>query len=405
MAQTLGGAAGEAGSQAPGGGEEAVVSGGRGGDSAGGVADAGAPSSIVSGGGNGGNGGSGGDAGGRATGSFFLGADISSSQETNLTYRDVDGTELPLLQVLRNHGFNYIRLKTFVDPSAPHGYASSENGCPGLAESFGDKAHVIALGKQVKDAGMGLMLDFHYSDTWADPGKQIIPKAWRGAANIVELAALMKAYTSDVITSAIAAGARPDIAQIGNEITPGILMHLPGPKTDCWGNSPVAAPFGGSASNWENLASLLKAGIEGVREVDPTIKIMLHIENTNVLSSVRGWVDNARSHGVSFDILGLSCYTAFQGQPAVWQNTFNDLASRYPDLSFTIAEYNPERTRANQVVLSLPAARGLGTFFWEPTKSGVWGGSLFSIDNVEGTAQANAIDFAEFDAMKNWLPL
>lgn len=329
---------------------------------------------------------------------FILGADISSVQESNATFRDTDGQTKGILPLLKNHGFNFIRLKTFVDPMAPYGYASSANGCVGLQEAFGDRDHVVAFGTQIKAAGLGFLLDFHYSDVWADPGNQIVPQRWRSASSIAQLAALLKAYTKDVITTAVQAGARPDMVQIGNEITPGMLMHLPGPNTDCWGNNPVPAPVGGSASNWDNLATLLTAGIEAVREVDARIQILLHLENTDDLAGVRRWVDSARSRNVDFDILGLSCYTEFQGQPSVWQETFDDLAGRYPDLQLIVAEYNLERTQANRMIKNLPAGRGLGTFFWEPTRSGEWGPSIFSFQGNLGIA--NPQDFAEYDALR-----
>ncbi|HEU5076270.1 MAG TPA: glycosyl hydrolase 53 family protein [Polyangiaceae bacterium] len=326
-----------------------------------------------------------------------MGADISSVQEANASFVDTDGVTKSIFDLLKNHGFNYIRIKTFVDPSAPYGYASSANGCAGLSESYGDKAHVVEFGQQVKAAGMGFLLDFHYSDVWADPGNQIIPEAWRGASSIGELADYVREYTADVLSTAVAAGARPDMVQIGNEITPGMLMHVPGESTDCWGNNPAAAPIGGSTSNWDDLATLLDAGIAGVREVDPTIRIMLHVENTDDLDGVEWWVGNALDRGVEFDVLGLSCYTEFQGEPSVWENTFTALASEYPDLQFGIAEYNPSRTEANMIMKNLPDGRGLGTFFWEPTRSGEWGSAMFSWDGL--TATANPTDFAEYDAM------
>ncbi len=340
----------------------------------------------------------GGSSGGNTTVPFILGADISNTQQSSARYRDTDGQEKSIFDLLKAHGFNYIRLKTFVDPLAPYGYASNANGCAGLSEAFGDKAHVIAYGKQVKDAGMGFLLDFHYSDNWADPGNQIIPDPWRDAADIDALATLVKDYTKDVISSAIAAGARPDMVQIGNEITPGMLVHLPGPNTDCWGNNVVSAPFGGSSSdsNWDRLAQLLGAGIAGVREVDPAIEIVLHIENHGAAD---WWVGEAVRRNVDFDILGLSCYVAFQGQPSVWQATFEQLASdsAYDHLDFIIAEYNPERTQANLVMKNLPDGRGRGTFFWEPTGSGEWGEAMFTWSG--GVAVANAADFAEYDAL------
>jgi arabinogalactan endo-1,4-beta-galactosidase len=102
-------------------------------------------------------------------------------------------------------------------------------------------------------------------------------------------------------------------------------------------------------------------------------------------------------------VLGLSCYTEYQGPPSVWRDTFEALAAEFPELSFVVAEYNPERTQANQIMRDLPDGRGLGTFFWEPTQSGAWGESLFT--NMGGTLRANSDDFAEFDAIRDELGL
>lgn len=331
---------------------------------------------------------------------FIIGADISGVEEkVGTTYVDTDGGTKAIFEILKNHGFNYIRLRTFVDPSAPYGYSSQANGCDGKSESYGDQAHVIAQGKKVKAAEMGFLLDFHYSDVWADPGNQIVPDAWRSITTIQGLADQVKSYTKQYIEAAVLAGARPDMVQIGNEISPGMLMHQPSGNTDCWGNNPTAHTPSGSTQNWDNLALLLKAGIAGVREVDPSIQIMLHTENTADVAAVRWWVDNASDRGVDFDILGLSAYTAFQGPPATWRNTFETIASEHPELSFVIAEYNPERTAANQIMLDLPNGRGRGTFFWEPTEGGEWGDAMFSWQG--NSLVANSKDFAEFDQIRS----
>src|SRR6188768_381669 len=388
-----GGTPGSGGGAASGG-QDHVGAGGA--SSAGGRTGAGG-SAVSSGGSGPSAGGSSAGTGGAFDPGFILGADVSSAQESSATYVDTDGQTKPLLDVLKNHGFNYIRLRTFVDPGAPYGYASSENGCSGKSEDYGDQAHVIAFAQQIKAAGLGFLLDFHYSDVWADPGNQIIPEAWRDAPDIDALAALVSDYTKQVLTAAVAAGARPDMVQVGNEITPGMLAHIPGPNTDCWGNNPSSAPVGGSAANWNQLATLLKAGIAAVREVDPSIQVMLHIENTDDLNGVRSWVQNATSRGVEFDVLGLSCYTAFQGQPSVWENTFSQMAAEYPELKFAIAEYNAARTEANTLMKELPNGRGLGTFFWEPTLSGEWGDALFTWQGNQQIAIAE--DFAEFDEL------
>jgi arabinogalactan endo-1,4-beta-galactosidase len=199
----------------------------------------------------------------------------------------------------------------------------------------------------------------------------------------------------------VAGGARPDIVQLGNEITPGLLIHVPAaaPNADEWGNmKKLTNSVNGSTSSFNNVATLLKAGVDGVKAVDPTIKIMLHLENTTSYPAVRDWVSAVRSRGVHLDVLGLSCYTSFQGQPSVWKNTFEQLTQNLDNLSFVIAEYNPARTEANRIMADLPNGRGLGTFFWEPTQSGTWGAALF--DRNGGALEANAAAFAEFDALK-----
>lgn len=331
---------------------------------------------------------------------FILGADISSVDEAidrGSQFADVDGTSMTIFGVLKRHGFNFIRLRAFVDPGAKYGYAYGTGGSCIKTETYCDTDHTVAFAKQAKNEGLGLLLDLHYSDTWCDPGNQIIPEAWRNAANIGELAAQVKAYTRDIVSKLSDAGALPEIVQIGNETTPGMLIHIPTSNTDCWGNNVSAAPLGGSTSNWANLGTLLKAGIEGAKSVSSSIRTMVHIENTESASGVVDWIRKAKGQGVTMDIVGLSCYVAFQGEPSVWKNTFSTLATTFSDLSFVIAEYNPERTQANQIMHDLPNGRGLGTFLWEPTQGGEWGSSLFTWSGK--TAQANAVDFQEFDSI------
>jgi arabinogalactan endo-1,4-beta-galactosidase len=354
-----------------------------------------------------GNGGTGGT--GTVDPTFMFGVDISSVQEAvdnGAVYVDTDGVQKPLLTLLKNHGFNTVRLRAFVSPGAPYGYAAgSPGGGCNKDENYCDTAHTVEFAQQIKAAGMAFLLDLHYSDTWADPGKQIIPQPWRSAGSISGRATLLKNYTKDIVGQLIAAGARPDMVQVGNEITPGMLIHVPDADTDCWGGGSATTSPNGVASNgnWNNLATLLKAGTEGVRETDSSIKVMLHIENTDDVNGAVWWVDSALDRGVDFDVLGLSCYTAYQGQPSVWQNTFTTLATQFPNLEFVIAEYNPERTQANNIIKNLPNGRGIGTFFWEPTQSGTWGQSMFTFSM--GANRAKAADFAEIDQIANNLGL
>ncbi len=293
---------------------------------------------------------------------FIVGADISSvpaSEARGIKFSD-NGVQKDILQILKDHGFNYIRLRLFVEPTNPGGYSS--RGYCGLPQT-------IAMAKRVKEAGMGLLLDFHYSDTWADPGKQTKPLAWRDMP-LDQLIKTMHDYTKDAIAQLKAAGGEPDMVQIGNEITPGMLLNtLPG-RRGGGGPQRVSTQPEGSARDWAVLSSLLKAGIQGVKDVDPRILIVLHIDKGGDNAASRWWVDAALAHGVSFDILGESCYTRFQGPPAGWKANFDDLAVRYPKLSFMIAEVGYETLEANEIMHNLPNHRGLGTFIWEPTLGG-----------------------------------
>lgn len=338
------------------------------------------------------------DAGGSASTasnpSYILGADITWTQEDEAldgaTYYDDDGTQKPILQLLADHGFNYVRLRTFVNPTEPAPNPAGGIFAPYSTQGYGDLAFTIAFGQEIKAAGMGFLLDFHYSDYWADPGKQIKPSAWVND-DLDQMTADLESYTENAISMLVAAGARPDMVQIGNEITPGMEL------------SPDAAI--GPTSNWPQLAQLLKAGIAGVHAVDPTIKIVLHIDRGGDTPTSESWLSEAIANGVAFDVFGESCYVAYQGAPSDWQSTFEALAAKYPNLKFIMAEYNGdandagEITTANDIVFGLPNHQGLGTFFWEPTHSGAWGPGLFTVSGSKYSTVPAGID--QFDQMKS----
>ena len=333
-------------------------------------------------------------------GEYILGADVSSHAEQvdqGIVYVDTDGERKDLLALLKNHGFNYIRLRTFVEPLNDYGYASDDS-CPGKAEAYNDRDHVVELAIKVKAAGMGLFLDFHYSDTWADPNKQVIPQAWRGAATLDELAALVGDYTTDVLQALVAAGAAPDMVQVGNEITPGMLIHVPTAETDCYGNGsvPHTGP-NGSAADWNNLATLLSAGIEATRAVLPDARIMLHTENTADYDAVVAWFGKALELGLEFDIIGLSAYSHWHGPADQWRPNITNLAAAFPGLEFSIVEYSDQKQLPNDIMRELPDGRGIGTFIWEPTLSGPWGEPLFDREAKVLTAKPEA--FSVYDGI------
>ncbi len=325
----------------------------------------------------------------------------SEQLDQNSTYIDTDGRTKDLLQLFKSHGINYIRLRTFVDPWAQYGYASN-SACPGKTKPFNGKEDIVRMAQKVKAAGMGLLLDFHYSDTWADPGKQVIPESWRDAGTIDELANEVALYTRDVLEALQAVDALPDMIQLGNEITPGMLIHTPTANTDCWGNNGVVSPGPtGQANdnNWVNLARLLSAGLRVVNEMAPEIETILHIENTENSEGVEWWVNSALDNGIKFDVLALSAYVEFQGPASNWRSLLNRYANNWPDLKFVIVEYNQETRLLNDIVREMPDRRGLGTFFWEPTESGFWGDAIFTRDR--NTFQAIPEAFDEFDAIVN----
>ena len=342
---------------------------------------------------------------------FYIGADISTVQEyerNKTKFYDVDGTEKDIFTLLKDHGFNAIRLKTFVDPKAQYGYAAS--GCGHEAEAYADKDHIVAYAQKIKAAGMAFLLDIHYSDNWADPGKQIIPNRWRKVNSSDALADSVYAYTLDLMNALKKVNSLPAMVQVGNETTPGILIHVPNSKTDCWGNGVDKASTSingdmGTASGKANAAKYFKAGIKAVKEVSPSTKTVLHIERIRQSNTVTWWMqeifDNQK---VPADVMGFSAYTAYGDKsPDDWKSLFQTVTSKYSKLEFIVAEYNGgdsdnhynydgSRKRTNEMVKGMD--RWIGTFFWEPTLSGAWGPALF--DWKGNDLYANSKAFEEF---------
>ena len=284
--------------------------------------------------------------GGGGMPSYYLGADISwvPEEEASGKHYSDGGVQKDIFQILKDHKINFIRLRIFNNPTASGGYSS---------QGFCDLAHVKAMALRAKNAGMKFLLDFHYSDNWADPGKQNKPAAWKNMTFAQETQALHD-YTLDVVTQLKNQGTMPDMVQVGNEITNGML----------W-------PDGGSSSgaNYDNLATLVKAGIAAVKEVDPSILVMEHIDRGGDNAGARAWLDAMFARGVTFDIIGLSYYPQYQGTLAQLTSNVNDLASRYGK-PIVAAEYSQSKREVNDAIHALPNGLGKGTFIWEPTSYG-----------------------------------
>jgi len=297
---------------------------------------------------------------------YAIGADVSflaSAEQQGIVFQE-NGQPRDVLETLRAHRYNWVRLRVFVDP------ASNADKLPN------DLAYTIALAKRAKARGFHLLLDLHYSDTWADPEKQFTPAAWSKLKH-KQLAAQVFSYTRDTIAAFAQAGVMPEMVQVGNEITHGML----------W-------PDGKLPDNWDNFADLLKAGEAGVeagRGAQPRPRIMIHIERSGDYDAAVWFFDNLIAHHVSFDVMGLSYYPMWHGNTTKLRGNLHDLALRYRrpiivvetaynwtpgDFIGKKAEFteSPEGQKTflqtvDAAVRAIPNGLGQGVFWWEPAVS------------------------------------
>lgn len=270
----------------------------------------------------------------------MIGADISFLPQ--LEYQGMkfydNGEENDAIEILKNHGFNTIRLRIFVNPENENGYAPDQGFC-GLDST-------LMMARRVKEAGLNLLLDFHYSDTWADPQKQFKPEAWEDVP-FEKLTMTLKDYTKSVLLQLKEQGTMPDMVQVGNEINHGIV----------WPE--------GHISNLDSLAELLKAGVQGVREVDTSIIVMMHLALGGQNEETVFWFDNMIARGVEFDIIGLSYYPQWHCTLDDLNNNMLDITKRYKK-DVNVVEYSAFKREVHDLVFNLPNERGNGTCIWEP---------------------------------------
>ena len=235
---------------------------------------------------------------------FIKGMDISSlieEEACGAKYFD-HGEAGDALEILKRYGANYVRLRLWNDPYA-------EDGRP-YGAGTNDLAKTITLAKRAKALGMGVLLDIHYSDFWADPGKQNVPKAWRGFS-ADELTQAVYDFTVEVMEKLREADVTPDMVQVGNEITNGLL----------WPS--------GKKPNFDEIATYVSAGIRGVRAVDDRIPVMIHLDNGGFHSMYVEWFDNYIRRGEDFEIIGLSYYPFWHGTLEELSYNMKDMAARY----------------------------------------------------------------------------
>jgi arabinogalactan endo-1,4-beta-galactosidase len=291
---------------------------------------------------------------------FAKGGDVSwlpQMEASGFKFYNNQGVEEDCLQILKDHGINTIRLRTFVNPSDDKrsGHCS--------------KNETVAMAVRAQKMGMRIMIDFHYSDSWADPGKQKKPAAWEGHA-FPELLNDVYNYTADVMTALKTSGVYPEWVQVGNE-TPGGMIY---PE--------------GKTSNWKQLAQLINKGYDAIKATSPHSKVILHVDQGNNRPRFRSWFDSATAHGARYDVIGLSYYPYWlNGKPDYTLSiddlgsNLNDLVSRYGK-EVMVVEVGGEDTKVQntydmlvavqQKVRAVPNGKGLGVIYWEPEGAKSW---------------------------------
>ena len=294
---------------------------------------------------------------------YAIGADLSflkNAEDKGFAFKENDIAK-PGLLIFKDHGYNWIRLRLFHTPS----------------ELPNNLEYTISLAKKAKENGFKFLLDYHYSDTWADPGKQFLPKAWAGMSHNQLVKAVFE-YTRETIKAFREAGVLPEMVQIGNEVINGMM----------W-------PDGRIPANWDNLAELVQAGINGVNAGCDSMnrpKIMIHIDQGGNKNRTKYFFDKFLSYNIDFDFIGQSYYPWWHGSLLDLRKNMIFMAEAYkkPIMLVEVAycssptEYKgkgapfaetPEGQKefldeVNRIVMNTPDNLGVGIFWWEPATMG-----------------------------------
>ena len=235
---------------------------------------------------------------------FVKGMDLATLLELErcgAKYYD-NGEERDLLAIMKSYDVDTIRIRlsTATRSETGESYGAGEN----------DLKTSLEIAKRVTAAGFGVLLNFHYSDFWADPGKQIKPKAWADYG-VKELEQAVYDYTLESMQTFLDAGVNITMVQVGNELSNGLL----------WPE--------GKVPNYDNIATFVNAGIRAVRKADAAIPVMIHLDNGGNNALYREWFDNFTKRGEDFEIIGLSYYPFWHGSLQMLNDNMNDIAERY----------------------------------------------------------------------------
>lgn len=341
---------------------------------------------------------------------FLAGADfslLSLFESRGVTYKD-GGQVQDGIQILKNHGINCVRLRIFTSSASQAG-ADPYN-------YINNTTYTVPLAVRVKNAGLLFCLDFHYSDTWADPTHQLTPAAWF-SLTFPQMVQQMRTYNSNTIAAFAAAGAMPDYVQIGNEITQGMLF------TNSAGTI-IGKVSGSYNPSWSQLGQLMNAAIQGIKDVTNAMgvtmpKIIVHIDRGGDWATTMWFFDNLNYQGVPFDIIGESYYPFYHGDPTNLNTCLTNAAARYgkpiivAEDAFPFTNTCPTAWKSQlfgfpptpdgqvsfmatmaRIVKGVPNQLGAGCFYW---------GSEYQA--VSGVNEAGFNTASFFDAAGNVLPV
>lgn len=294
---------------------------------------------------------------------FAKGADVSwvtQMEASGYKFYDKNGTQQDLFVLMKNLGFNSIRLRAWVNP----------------ADGWCNTADLVKKAIRAKNAGMKIMIDFHYSDSWADPSKQNKPAAWTSLST-ANLITTLGSYTTGVMDTLKMNGITPTWVQVGNETDDGILWE-----------------DGRASTHMATFAALINSGYNAVKSVSPSTKVIVHISN-GFNNSLFEWVfDGLKANGAKWDIIGMSLYpltSNYNTLDAQCLANMNDMVSRY-NIPVMIVEVGMEadqpaitKTFLTDIITKVKSVnnkQGLGVFYWEPEAYNWQGYGLGAFDTT-----------------------
>jgi arabinogalactan endo-1,4-beta-galactosidase len=253
-----------------------------------------------------------------AVAGLAVGVDVSEipyAQSKGVAYTDTNGATADGLQIFRNHGYTWARIRVNIDPASAD-YAL-----------FTDLTYATRAAVAAKQRGFRILVDFHYSHWWADPANQWKPTTWSSDTTADAIRNHVSSWTRTAMTTLVNAGATPDMVQIGNEITNGLLWDLGGPYR--------------TNGSWRNLTAFVNAGISAVKQVSGGTRILLHLDSGGSWSTTSYWISSFISNGgawSSVDAMGFSYYPMWQGSLGNLEAVLSGMRSSYSSKEVWIAE-------------------------------------------------------------------